>query len=513
MKWLILNKYSFALHGAGPIFLILSFFSLAVIGLYSKAYLEKETGRYRYWFLYSLFSGGILICSCAGNLETFFIGWEMVGLASFFLIAFYQANARSLENSLLALANYKICDIFFIMAIFLHESHSESLAGAFLILATLGKSAQLPFSSWLYRALEGPTPSSTVFYGGLSLHLGAFLLIQHSELWSSTPSLRLLVGVIGLASAFYGFLVGSTRSDLKTSFAFASISQVGLIYVEIALGWYGFALWHMVGHNTLRTWNYLRSASFFEDFFRKDHHHGRGVIYSFLWTWNRALYFHALNGFYLDRIFINLRKYSLMAFMVSTLFIALQSFWTGILPWEIILIIWALMLSIYSFIDPKQSFKNQFLSLTLSQVLALVAIHLFYMDVIEETYLLSSLAALFVLSYSLSPALKIWWNTQEASNKGFLGLAKQYPGRHILFLFAVITITASPGSLQFFFQESILDGLWARSHTFMVMALVCMTLNAYHFFRLGQHAFLGRTLPSVYSKYKPRVNLQPTAII
>ena len=182
------HKFSFNLLGFGPLFLILSIFTLSVIATYSLNYLDKERGRSRYWLLYFLFSGGIFICSFSANLESFYVGWEMVGLASFFLIAFYQANSRSLENSLLALANYKICDIFFVIAIFFHEGEHQFLSGLCLILATLAKSAQFPFSSWLYRALEGPTPSSTVFYGGLSLHLGPFLLLQNTSLWDGSLS-------------------------------------------------------------------------------------------------------------------------------------------------------------------------------------------------------------------------------------------------------------------------------------------------------------------------------------
>lgn len=188
-----LTKYSLGLYGAGPIFLLLTLFTLLIIALYSKNYLSNENGKYRYWLLSTFFSVGMIIACLAKNLETFFIGWEIVGLASFFLIGFYQAHARSLENSLIALANYKICDVFFVLAIFLLESNQPSLAGACLIIATLAKSAQFPFSSWLYRALEGPTPSSTIFYGGLSLHLGPFLLIQNAQLWEHSLELRIFL--------------------------------------------------------------------------------------------------------------------------------------------------------------------------------------------------------------------------------------------------------------------------------------------------------------------------------
>ncbi len=491
MNFHLFSKYAFALHGAAPLFVLLSAFTLAVIAIYSKNYLYQETGKTRYWLLYSLFATGILLCGFAGNLETFFIGWELVGLASFFLIGFYQSNVRSIENSLIALANYKMCDIFFVLAIFLEEAQEHTLAGACLIVATLAKSAQFPFSSWLYRALEGPTPSSTVFYGGLSLHLGAFLLIQHSHLWDTSVQLRALVGLIGLTSTFYGLFVGSTRSDVKTSFAFASISQVGLIYIELALGLYSLALWHIVGHNVLRTWNYLRSSSFFEDFFREDHHSRVDLLGKFFKLLPNQLYFHAFNGFYLDRVFVMMRDGSLIFFLGVALFFVMKHLWQGSFHWEYLLLFFSIFLAVYYFIRPQVKVKQQVINLFLSQVLVLTAIHLFYIDFIEETYLGFSIVFLLGLLYSLWPSLKIWFRENARNGDTFLAQAAVSPARHIIYLFCCISLTASPGSLQFFLQETLFDDLWNKSHTFMVVSLVCLTLNTFHFFRLGQQAFLG----------------------
>lgn len=492
MNFHLLSKYSLGLHGAAPIFVLLSLLSLAVIAKYSKNYLYQETGTRRYWLLFTLFSLGILICGFSTNLETFFVGWEMVGLASFFLIGFYQNNVRSLENSLIALANYKMCDIFFVLAIFFEEAKQHEWAGLSLILATLAKSAQFPFSSWLYRALEGPTPSSTVFYGGLSLHLGAFLLIQHSALWEPYLPLRVLLGLIGLTSAIYGLLVGSTRSDVKTSFAFASISQMGLIYIEIALGFHGLALWHIVGHNVLRTWNYLRSASFFEDFFREEHH-GRGDwLGSVFKKMPTNLYFHAFNGFYLDRLFLWLRDSSLVFFLGLSVFFVTKHLWHGTFHWEYLVLFFGTLLAVYEFVIPRAKLKQQVIYLIFSQLLVLGSIHLFYIDLLEETYLISSLIFLAGVVYALWPALKIWIGEGAHSGDLYLGQAAFRPRRHWLYLFCCISLTASPGSLQFFLQETLFDDLWNRSHTFMVLALVCLTLNSFHFFRLGQQAFLGQ---------------------
>lgn len=491
MNFHLLTKYHFSLHGAAPVFITLAIFSLTIIAIYSRNYLHEEQGRERYWVLYSLFSSGIIVCGLAGNLETFLVGWEMVGLASFFLIGFYQSNVRSVENSLIALANYKMCDIFLVLAIFLEEGQQHTWAGASLIVATLAKSAQFPFSSWLYRALEGPTPSSTVFYGGLSLHLGAFLLLQHSGLWEGAIELRILMGFIGLSSTIYGLLVGATRSDLKTSFAFASISQVGLIYIELALGWYSFALWHIVGHNILRTWNYLRSASFFEDFFREEHHRRSDLLGSLLKKLSSRLYVQAFNGFYLDQLFLLMRNGSLILFWMSAAYFFGHHLWFGTFHVSHLLLIAGAVFAVYYFIKSTVRVRHQVIFLFVSQLLVLGAIHLFYVDRVEETYLVFTLVFLGGLVYSLWPAFKIWFSEDAQNGDHFLGLAETYSKRHWIFLFCSISIAGSPGTLQFLLQETLLEDLWGRSHTFMILSFVCLTLNSYHFFRLGQHAFLG----------------------
>lgn len=491
-----LTKYAFELYGAGPIFLSLTLFTLLIIALYSKNYLSNETGKFRYWLLSSFFSVGMVIACLAKNLETFFVGWEIVGLASFFLIGFYQTNTRSLENSLIALANYKICDVFFVLAIFLLESHQYTLAGACLILSTLAKSAQFPFSSWLYRALEGPTPSSTVFYGGLSLHLGPFLLIQNSGLWEHSPELRLLLGGLGIISAIYGFFVGSTRSDIKTSFAFASISQVGLIYIELALGWYHFALWHIVGHNILRTWNYLRSTSFFDDFFKKEHHSSSKLATYFFKLLPDKLYFHALHGFYMDQLFIFLRNACLIFFLGLSFVFTAKHLWQQTFHSDFLLLLMGTCLSVAAFVRPYTKLIYQSLALVTSQVLLLGSIFLFYIDLLEEAYILSSLLFLMGTLWALAPALKQW--AIEGTHLGDTFTHPPYltTQRHIIYLFCVISLTASPGSIQFFLQEALFDDLWNKSHTFMILALMGLTLNSFHFFKIGQQAFIYEILHS-----------------
>ena len=110
------------------------------------------------------------------------------------------------------------------------------LVGLLLLVAAAGKSALVPFSGWLPRAMEGPTPSSAVFYGALSVHLGAFLLLRVSPLLERSPLLCAAIVALGLTTAVFAYLAGSVQTDIKSALSFASLSQVGIIVAEIGLG-------------------------------------------------------------------------------------------------------------------------------------------------------------------------------------------------------------------------------------------------------------------------------------
>jgi len=138
--------------------------------------------------------------------------------------------------------------------------------GLLLLLAAAGKSAMVPFSGWLPRAMEGPTPSSAVFYGALSVHLGAFLLLRFSPILDRSPWLRVAVVAVGLTTALYGAFVGRVQTDIKCALSFASLTQVGLIVAEIGLGLRYIALVHVLGHACWRTLQFLRAPTLLHDY-------------------------------------------------------------------------------------------------------------------------------------------------------------------------------------------------------------------------------------------------------
>ena len=114
--------------------------------------------------------------------------------------------------------------------------------------------------------MEGPTPSSAVFYGSLSVHLGAYLLLRVSPLLEASQTLQYIVVLFGAISALCGAMMSRVQSDVKSSLAYASLTQVGIIVVEIGLGFYYLALIHIVGHAALRTLQLLRAPTLLTDY-------------------------------------------------------------------------------------------------------------------------------------------------------------------------------------------------------------------------------------------------------
>jgi len=272
-------------------FALLSFILIGTIGAFANFYMHREAGYRRFFLLYAIFLLGMVVASLAGTIETLFTGWELVGLSSALLVAFFHERTAPVRNGLRVWSIYRIADAAFLIgALALHHlagggdfelimgagpwPHSPTaispthalVVGLLLLVAAAGKSALVPFSGWLPRAMEGPTPSSAVFYGALSVHLGAFLLLRISPLLEISWLLSAAVISLGLLTAIYGALCARVQTDVKSALAFAALTQVGIIVVEIGMGLRYLALAHIIGHACLRTLQLLRAPSLLQDY-------------------------------------------------------------------------------------------------------------------------------------------------------------------------------------------------------------------------------------------------------
>lgn len=354
-KWLWMGQKSFNLHDwsvyhhhdydfyfdflidrTSLIFTWVGSFITFLVITYSRKYMHKEFGFKRYFNTILLFYAGYNIIVLSGNFETLFIGWEFLGLSSFLLISFYRFRYLPVRNSVKVYSIYRIGDIGILLTMWMshhlwhrnisfsdiqdwgwvHDQLTQHPSVALFIsimiaIAAVAKSAQFPFTGWLPRAMEGPTPSSAIFYGALSIHIGCFLLIRTEHIWGAHLGARWFIGALGLITAIISHLITKTQSTIKGQIAYSSATQIGLMFIEIAMGLEGIALLHFAGNAFLRSYQLLTSPSLMalkikEQTFEnreENRRHDLGVRFERL---RRAVYLLGIKEWYFDSMIFGL---------------------------------------------------------------------------------------------------------------------------------------------------------------------------------------------------------------
>ncbi len=289
-QWVIVPDYALdaavVFDAPAAVLMTLTAALCGLIGAFSASYLHQDPGFRRFFVLLLLFASGMMAIASGASLDLIYAGWEIVGLASTLLIAYFNYRESPVRHGLRAFAVYRVCDVALLSAaVLLHHHGSSSLAGAhlegpigalvalLLVFASMGKAAAFPFTSWLPRAMEGPTPSSAIFYGALSIHAGPFLLLRAWPLLAEQPIARAALIGVGLVTAAHATTVGRVQTDIKSLLGYASVTQAAVIMVEIGLGFTDLALVHLASHAVLRTWQLLRAPSLLHD-----HHELVGLI-------------------------------------------------------------------------------------------------------------------------------------------------------------------------------------------------------------------------------------------
>ncbi len=320
---------AFYLDKISLVYLFVGILLTLMVTIYSRYYMHREPGYKRFFNTILFFFTGYAITVLSGNFETLFLGWEILGISSFLLIAFYRNRYLPLKNGIKVFSIYRIGDVGILLAMWMshhlwHENitfiklnndqlvhehlQNHSMIGVFIslsiLIAACAKSAQLPFTSWLPRAMEGPTPSSAIFYGSLSVHIGVFLLLRSFPFWEHQYSVRIVIALVGLATAIVSTFIAHVQSSVKSQIAYASAAQIGLIFIEVAAGFELLALFHFAGNAFLRTYQLLVSPSLVSYLIKEQFFHFIPREHVVLSTWRKKLnytfYLLSLKEFNLD---------------------------------------------------------------------------------------------------------------------------------------------------------------------------------------------------------------------
>lgn len=310
-------------------YLIMSSTLTFMIAMFSRGYMHKDSGFKRYFNTMILYFFGVQVIIFSGNFETMFIGWEILGLSSFLLIAYYRDRYLPVRNGFKVYSMYRLADIGILLAMwFMHHLFHENvtfvqllnpefvqehisgnmgvaiLVSFAIILAATVKSAQFPFSSWLPRAMEGPTPSSSIFYGSIAVHIGVYLMLRTYPFWHHILFVQVNIILLGLFTAFVSTIIARVQFSIKGQIAYSSLAQIGIMMVEVALGLETLALIHLTGNAFLRSYQLLISPSIVTYKLRDQFFNYTGIEVKKMSTWQKklynTLYVLGLKEFYMD---------------------------------------------------------------------------------------------------------------------------------------------------------------------------------------------------------------------
>jgi NADH-quinone oxidoreductase subunit L len=337
-------------------FLFVSTLLTLLVAVFSTSYMHREKGFKRFFNNLLFFNFGISIILLSGNFETLFIGWEVIGVTSFFLISFYRDRYLPVKNALKVVSLYRLADICLLLGIWLchhlfhknidfqeltsldiiHDHYIQFLAASVFLIAALIKSAQFPFTSWLPRAMEGPSTSSAIFYGALSVHAGVFLMMRTYPLWSGMPLFKVIVIALGALTCLLASMMARVQSSVKTQIAYSSSAQIGLMFIEVALGWHELALIHFMGNAFLKCYQLLVSPSVlsyqihdqFFNFKKPDNEYDNSLVSKIKLT----LYMMSIKEWSIDQLHYNYLWMPLKRFGQLTSKISSRSLFTTAIP-------------------------------------------------------------------------------------------------------------------------------------------------------------------------------------
>ncbi|MCL4413801.1 MAG: NADH-quinone oxidoreductase subunit L [Acidimicrobiales bacterium] len=251
-----------------------------LIHLYSIGYMKRD-GDYPKFFVYmNLFVASMMLLVLGSSLIVTFVGWEGVGLCSYFLIAYWFERPAAASAGKKAFVYNRIGDAGFLLAMFLLFDKTGTLGyrGIFahahglstgvttaavllLFLAATGKSAQIPLFPWLPDAMEGPTPVSALIHAATMVTSGVYLLCRMSPLLAHAHDAALVIAAVGAATAFVGATIACAQNDIKKVVAFSTVSQLGYMFLAVGTGAYEAAIFLMVAHAFYKGLLFLGSGS------------------------------------------------------------------------------------------------------------------------------------------------------------------------------------------------------------------------------------------------------------
>lgn len=257
-EWLLDFPIGIAVDNPSAILLALVGFISLLVHLFSLEYMKEDQAKHRYFAKLGFFTFSMMGLLVSDNLILLFVFWELVGFASYLLIGFWFQKEEIASSARLAFMVNRIADVALLAGILILYGNGNTifisefneslffLPSLLIAIGVFGKSAQLPFSGWLVKAMVGPTPVSAFIHAATMVAAGVYLLFRVGSFLDA--DVLIVVSLVGVTTALYGAISAITQNDIKKALAYSTISQLGYMVMGIGVQAGEASLFHLWTH-------------------------------------------------------------------------------------------------------------------------------------------------------------------------------------------------------------------------------------------------------------------------
>ncbi|MYX98953.1 NADH-quinone oxidoreductase subunit L [Streptomyces sp. SID486] len=270
-----------ALHidGFAALVAVLVAFVATCVQIYSTGYLRDDPRYPSYAALVSLFTSAMLLVVYSGDLIVLLVGWEVMGICSYFLVGHYWETSEARTASLKAFLVTKLGDVPFLIGLFALATDAGSfritrVLGAvasggidhptpialLLLAGVAGKSAQFPLHTWLPDAMAGPTPVSALIHAATMVAAGVYFVARLLPLFESSQAAMVVLAVMAAVTMAGSGLAALAQDDIKRVLAYSTIGQLGYMTGALAVGDRGAAVFHLLAHGAFKALLFLAAG-------------------------------------------------------------------------------------------------------------------------------------------------------------------------------------------------------------------------------------------------------------
>ncbi|GHA78863.1 MULTISPECIES: NADH-quinone oxidoreductase subunit 5 family protein [Streptomyces] len=249
------------------------------VQIYSTAYLRDDTRYTSYSALVSLFTSAMLLVVYSGDLMVLLVGWEIMGICSYFLVGHYWETPEARAASLKAFLVTKLGDVPFLIGLFALAADTgtfritgilaavtnggldhPTLIALLLLAGVAGKSAQFPLHTWLPDAMAGPTPVSALIHAATMVAAGIYFVARLLPVFAASGAALVVLAVMAAVTMIGSGLAALAQDDIKRVLAYSTIGQLGYMAGALAVGDRGAAVFHLISHGAFKAVLFLAAG-------------------------------------------------------------------------------------------------------------------------------------------------------------------------------------------------------------------------------------------------------------